>query len=333
MEGSKLRVSGVLLVVILAHGGCTENSAGDGQAGGTGAKRSAGGGAQDAATIDYDDLMLRRSLLPAPGAPGALGEDWSLVAGEPDVENRYPATVKVLARALGPEGAGPPCSGVLVAPRAVLTAGNCVCRRRAGSAPGGEAQTLIDSTACAKVATITTVAYDPPDPRPGMGLRARRYDGEVRPHPAMRIVLDGQGNVVSSEADLAMIVLEAPVMGDFPPLALAQAEAVGGETLVMVAFGHDGVRGSLNGDRRFRQHAVTRLAGTGGRVLYEQPMRHLYKGDSGGPCLRVTRTGSALVGILSRSLGQEPSFTSTFAYRAWLQEELQRVATGAAVSP
>jgi hypothetical protein len=83
--------------------------------------------------------------------------------------------------------------------------------------------------------------------------------------------------------------------------------------------------GSLGGDRRINRYKVTRLQEPGdGRILFHQPQRHEYKGDSGGACLRQTGEGFTLVGISSRGLGLEPAFTDIQAYRAWIAGELHQ---------
>ena len=93
----------------------------------------------------------------------------------------------------------------------------------------------------------------------------------------------------------------------------------------MASFGFDEVLGSFLGDRRINRYKVTRTQEPGDeRVLFHQPQRHEYKGDSGGACLRQTGDGFTLVGISSRGLGQDPAFTGLQPYRAWIGDEVQR---------
>ncbi|MBN1208915.1 MAG: trypsin-like serine protease [Myxococcaceae bacterium] len=244
------------------------------------------------------------------------------IAGESDTGNRYPFTVMVFSQASGTEQQGRQCSGVLIDPRLVLTAGHCVCMRQESPAPGTGDRSLIDSSSCARTATVTTVLYESGASGRGVKSFTQEYSGEVRPHPALKVLLDAQGEVVSSEADLAFIFLETPVEGHLPPVELADAEVEAGETLVMVGFGSDELLGTLGGKRRFRANAVTTVLEPG-RALFQPPERPLYRGDSGGPCLRETRNGALLVGILSRGLGKQASLTRTYPYRDWLREELQ----------
>jgi hypothetical protein len=257
------------------------------------------------------------------GGTASVDGQVSRFAGESDTGNRYPFTVMVFTRASGTEQKGRQCSGVLVDPRLVLTAGHCVCLKQESPMPGG-GRALIDSSRCSKTATVTTVVYEPPTAGRGVKSFTQDYPGEVRPHPELRVVLDDQGGVVSSEADLAVIFLETPVEEHFPPVVLADTEIESGESLVMVGFGFDEVLGTLGGKRRFRENSVTRMLDSG-RALFEPPERHVYRGDSGGPCLRETQKGTVLVGVLSRGLGKEASMTRTHPYREWLREESQHL--------
>lgn len=255
-------------------------------------------------------------------------EDWDFIPGETDGQNRYQATVLVVAIPPSADRAFSFCSGVLVAPQLVLTAGNCVCSRQREHTPEGGEQTVIDATSCAAHATITIAAYEPSTAtQRGFASTLMDYNGEVRPHPALKIVLDKQGNIASSEADLAVIELAGPLEGHVPPLELADVELRVNESLVMV--GYDAVRGALGGKRRFHQYHVTKVLDEGARALFDQPKRHVYKGDSGGPCIRETTRGMILAGILNRSLGAEASFTSTYHYRDWIHQEMQRAAGAA----
>ncbi len=52
----------------------------------------------------------------------------------------------------------------------------------------------------------------------------RRFEGRVRVHPAFRLELDESGAIVSTEADLALIVLDTPVAESLPFVPFADTE-------------------------------------------------------------------------------------------------------------
>lgn len=90
--------------------------------------------------------------------------------GSLDTSNRYKATVFV-------DGGRGTCSGVLVAPRVVVTAGHCVCFPRKARPVEAPAMALIDKTTCARTATIKMLTY-PPSGKPDR----ESFTGAVRPH-------------------------------------------------------------------------------------------------------------------------------------------------------
>ncbi|WP_422723971.1 trypsin-like serine peptidase [Hyalangium rubrum] len=251
----------------------------------------------------------------------------ALLAGEIDIENRFQSTVSVITQVPNGRGSGTQCSGVLVAPRLVLTAGHCVCKSQEIHESGQGNTTLIDGSSCVPSASVSTVIYEPPTPEAELNLSRRTYNGRIQPHPDFKLLLDAQGNVVSTKADLAFVRLEFPVRGELIPVTLAETGIEAGESILMVSYGYDLDLGTLGGDRRIKEYPVTRLPAAGeDRFLFHQPQRHAYTGDSGGPCFRQSTQGLSLVGISSRSLGKEPAFTGLQPYRAWLSSEVQRVA-------
>jgi len=124
------------------------------------------------------------------------------------------------------------------------------------------------------------------------GSWSQDYTGiEVRPHPAMQILLDQKGRVESSHADLALILLQTPVERKYTPLRLADEEVLAGETFVLVGGTSDEFQGRKRwGDRVFMRYKAVQLMGPeSDRVLFDQPKRELFKGDSGGPCIGRTK--------------------------------------------
>ena len=104
---------------------------------------------------------------------------------------------------------------------------------------------------------------------------------------------------------------------------LPEVDLKTGEPLVMVDHGYDDGGEILGDPRRFREGRGTKVPRAGGWISFAQAGRHTYRGGRGGPCLRESGN-SAVVGILNGTFARQPSFTSTYPYRLWLREELER---------
>ncbi len=259
----------------------------------------------------------------AHGVPQPLNDRLLQLGGEIDVRNRYLTALRLTTVWAGATKSR--CGSVLLAPRVALTAGHCVCKPRMGSAPPDEGKTLIDTSACAEATTLGMVTYAPP--KPGVvedfGSRVDVFRGRVRPHPELRIVLGAQGEVLSSRANLALILLDEPLEETLHLMPLADSEVQTGESVVVVGYGYDPLTDGHDGDRRASMNKVLQTPKAhDDRLALEQPGNHVYKQDSGGPCLREGTQRPELVGISSRNLGSGATCTSIHPYREWLRAQL-----------
>lgn len=169
-----------------------------------------------------------------------------------------------------------------------------------------------------------TLLYNSGDAGQEPGSRGRYQPGAVRPHPELKVLLDAQGLVMSSHADLALVVLEHAAEPPYRPFPLATTAVQLQESITLVGSGYDETAHAYDGERRFSRNKVTAVLPSGsGNMRIEQPEGHHYRGDSGGPCLREGPEGPMLVGISSRNLGGGETFTSIHEYRAWLQDEIR----------
>jgi len=251
------------------------------------------------------------------------------LVGEIDDGNRYLAAVRVIA----PSAEQPMmmCSGAALSRHVVLTAGHCVCPPRDGASGASRGPALIDASSCVASAEVEMVLYGPPSKVRGSirNWSIALYHGKVRPHPELKVEVDGESHVNASHADLALIVLSEPLEALGLPLSNKDVQKSDG--VIIVGHGFDEVSNVYDFERRFSMNTVTRLATLEDeRVLILQPEGHRYRLDSGGPCLRQGERGTELVGISSRWLGEGASFTSTYAYRRWLRDAVTHAEEAAA---
>jgi hypothetical protein len=263
-----------------------------------------------------------RQLHPTRQVPPELR--WDELAGEEDATNRFPFTVIVMAHFAGGGERNRACSGVLIGPRLVLTAGNCVCVRPHPSALEGQDLTSTDASTCETSATVKTFTYEPPTLGEGMESWSESYEGTIRPHPRLKLLFDPHGNIISVQANLAVILLDRPVKKNTPPALVAEEGVRADELLTVVGYGYVEAITGLDGKRRFSEEQVLKISDAStGQARFGQPAMHGYKGDTGGPCLRETARGPVLVGISHRGFGEEATLTSLNVYQDWLSEEIK----------
>jgi len=319
------------LITPLGWSGCTERPAEEAQAKAAPAPPAAELPSEDAGSADYSQPFVKM-ILPVL----EIGPEWIVKTGKTDIRNRYSSAVEVYPKESGypklPDPAHPLklCTGVVVSPRLVLTAAACLCSQEEEAQSDG-GQQVVDARACAAAALVQSITYEPRADGGKPYARIGKYDGAVKVHPAFKQVFDEGGNAISTEANLAVIVLGQPA--HVPPVELAESDVSTGESLVIAGYGFLPGPDDHHLWRHFSEHPVTKVLDSGGRVAFAQPPPFLYQGARGGPCLRQTEKRVRLAGILSASAGEEASFTSTYPYREWLRAEMAAAAEAGVTAP
>jgi hypothetical protein len=248
---------------------------------------------------------------------GASQDEFGISHGTPDVANRYRSVVFI-------SNGKSTCSGVLAAPRLVLSAAHCFCL------PHDEKHTIVDGSNCAKEVAVSSYFY-----RRGEGMWVPSKDvtvGHVIVNESFRSEIERSGGkmlIKSKVADLAAIGLERELANT------AVEDRLGGdvslkEELTLVGYGVTSPDGIDTGTRRFGRNIVTELRladdGKGQEIRFRFPGAHTNSGDSGGPCFREQGAERWLVGINGGYVSQgstESWFTSIESHREWIQKQIE----------
>jgi len=323
---------GLLLIAALLStltamscGGCQQEGSRAPSSSSTTPKTAVPASSPETRSLPAEDDPFAKETLPPGVEFGPANPRLRQLAGEMDVKNRYASTVMLSQKASLER---PDCSGILLAPRLVLTAGSCLCAVTPQHPSNGQNRSHADASSCAKRVFVTTVVYgevgDPKLKELTTNMRFQTSAGSVRPHPELALNLNERGSIVGGRADLAVIILDTPLKVEGAGVLLASEEVKPGEFLVMAGYGHDAAVGGFYGARYFRQNRVVGTPDTqAGQFRYELQGVSAYNGFDGGPCFREAEEHPWLVGVASVRATGELECTSTTAYRDWLLEEIK----------
>jgi hypothetical protein len=226
--------------------------------------------------------MLRFALLCGVVALGCTsGDELSssrakIIAGRPAEDAR--GVVAVVNT-----DSGTICSGVMIAPRVVLTARHCVAKVEHGPTIDCTRTTFGDVTDAGRMLIATTTDGAIPDQR----------------HGVVKVLVPEEGKFCGG--DLAALILPKPIDEDeAAPIAIRTRSPEPGETFTAIGFGRDG--DAPSGARRRRDGLKVSCVGASCKSSLLAPSEWwgdgaVCEGDSGGPALD---SDGHVVGIASR---------------------------------
>lgn len=262
--------------------------------------------------IAFTALLLSSCI----DAPEVGHSERPVINGTPTPAGMFPATGALMADLGG--GLEPSCTGTLIAPRAVLTAGHCVD----AFFTGGQTPSFTLEADANNAPAASIVAGASHHPHPDFDIQADLPDG------------------VTQWNDIAVLLLAADVPG--AEIAILptpeESEALApGASLDLVGYGLTSADGFAVGVKHHGNGDLREL-GTHELLISEPGQQQNCNGDSGGPALVDLGAGPRIIGVVSRSPDQDPTCdhggidTRVDAYLEWIHS-LVEVECGGLMGP